>query len=203
MTQVNEVVLFYSKFSKECVPCINFITHNRLPVALIPLDTEESRKAVFGGSIMQIKQVPSMIVSYVSGDTQLFVGSQKILMWFSKMVSPPQPTDQQPVPSNLEQHPKRNEPVKKSKKKKKTKRIVPQSDPSGHTELIFDDTESPYDMGGNSKNNSEIANLNRNIGSKLSTTQPKPSPNASIMAMATQMAAERDRQLNYDSKKES
>jgi hypothetical protein len=204
MTNVAEVVLFYSKYSKECGPCVQYIMQNKLPVTLIPLDDKESRNRVLNGSIMQIKNVPSMVVSYVSGDVQLYIGGQKIIAWFSAMTRPPNANGNSRIPnpdgnthienpidqynSNTSSQKKR-----KTKKKKSVKHIKPQSDPSGHTELIFGDES---DVPSNNVHNN--THLPSHLTSKLSTTSAKPSPNEGIMAMAKQMAAERDRQLNVN-----
>jgi hypothetical protein len=200
MTNVSEVVLFYSKFSKECGPCVQYIIQNKLPVTLIPLDNKESRDRVMNGSTMQIKNVPSMVVSYVSGDVQLYVGGQKIIAWFSVMTRPPNMNDKNNIPNMPNpdhnthvENPNSSQKKRKSKKKKSIKHIKPHSDPSGHTELIFgDESEVP----GNDVYNT--THIPSHLTSKLSTTSAKPSPNEGIMAMAKQMAAERDRQLNFN-----
>jgi hypothetical protein len=210
MTNVTEVVLFYSKFSKECGGCIEFIMRNKLPVTLIPLDTKESREHALNGSLIQIRSVPSMVVSYANSDVQLYVGSQKIIAWFTVMSQPrnnnsshrhdTQHNTQHDYNTNLPQ-PDGKIKGKKSKKKKSksTRTVKPQSDPSQHTELIFDDGDDQHYP----SIVETYSDTQRNVSSKLSTSQPKPSPNASIMAMAAQMGAERDRQINYDRKKDS
>lgn len=204
MTNVTEVVLFYSKFSKECGGCIEFIMRNKLPVTLIPLDTKESREHALNGSLIQIRSVPSMVVSYANNDVQLYVGSQKIIAWFTIMSQPRNNSPQQHNDNNTNlPHPDGNGKIKGKKSKKKkvksTRSIKPQSDPSQHTELIFDEGDDPHYP----SIVETYSDTQRNVSSKLSTSQPKPSPNASIMAMAAQMGAERDRQINYDRKKDS
>lgn len=196
MTEVAEVVLFYSKYSKECQPIIQYIMNNRLPVSLIPLDDVESRNKALNGPLLQIQRVPTLVVSYVNNDVQLYVGNQKIIAWFSIMTKPPMQGNspsQQVVPdhntslqeSNVPKQKKSKKTVKsptKTPKKKKTKSVIPQSDPSHHTEIIFD--EGPYPTPQHAPN--------------IPNKKTRPSPNEGIMAMAKQMAAERDRHLNYN-----
>lgn len=189
MISVAEVILFYSKFSKECAPCIQYIINNKLPIILIPLDDQDSRNKVFNGSTLQITKVPTLLVSYTNNDVQLYVGSQKILSWFSAMAKPVDNSQSSPNPQDIVPDTKLPSKKKKSKKvpqktKKTTKHVVPQSDSSHHTEIIFD-------------NEPTSTHTPTKLSSKLSTSSTKPSPNDGIMAMAKQMAAERDRHLNY------
>jgi len=203
MTNVVEVVLFYSKYSKECGPCIQYIMNNKLPVILIPLDNKESRDRAFNGSLIQIKNVPSMVVSYVNNDVQLYVGSQKIIAWFSFMTKAPTGNDNKmpsPYPdSNTRIGENLDTPQKKRKAKKKknsVKHIIPQSDPSNHTELIFgEESYIPDNNAGNTRN----THVPSQLSSKLSNNTVKTSPNEGIMAMAKQMAAERDKQTHFNS----
>lgn len=85
--EISEVILFYSKFSRESVPCVKFIQANRMPVIIIGLDSPEARQKAMTGQTFQIKNVPTLVVSYTNGETQLYVGSPKIMGWFQKILN--------------------------------------------------------------------------------------------------------------------
>jgi len=181
---ISDVVLFYSKFSTECKDCVIFVQQTKLPVALIALDTKESRDHALNGSLIQIKNVPSMIVSYEDGNVQLYVGKPKIMGWFTAITQHPVQKPNIPEPTQTtkiekkEQVAKRiktKKPIKKQKKPKKHS-----DDDDGGVELIFEEeSRSP-----------------NNTSSKLSTKPSNVSPNAGVMSMANQLMAERNRQLN-------
>src|SRR5579862_4900204 len=89
--EISEVILFYSKFSKESVNCVQFIQQNRMPVILIGLDSPEARQKAMTGQNFQIKNVPTLVVSYVNKEVQLYVGSPKIMKWFQNILKPENP----------------------------------------------------------------------------------------------------------------
>lgn len=181
---ISDVVLFYSKFSTECKECVNFVQHARLPVVLIALDTKESRDLALNGSLIQIKNVPSMIVSYEDGNVQLYVGKPKIMGWFVAITQQHAQKPNIPEPTQIakiekkEQVAKRGKSKKTTKKQKKPKKYS--DDDDGGVELIFE----------------EESRVNNNVSSKLSTKPSNESPNAGVMSMANQLMAERNRQLN-------
>ena len=180
---ISDVVLFYSKFSMECKECVNFVQQTRLPVVLIALDTKESRDRALNGSLIQIKNVPSMIVSYEDGNVQLYVGKPKIMGWFTAITQHPAQKPNIPTPSQTTKIEKKEQVAKRSKSKKpikKQKKSKKYSDDDGGVELIFEE---------------EIQTPN-NASSKLSTKPSNVSPNASVMSMANQLMAERNKQLN-------
>jgi len=180
---IADVVLFYSKFSPECKDCVNFVQQYKLPVALIALDTKEGRDLAFNGSLIQIKNVPSMIVSYEDGNVQLYVGKPKIMGWFvattqqnqSRKQDIPEPTHS----TTLRQKEKVNKRIKQ-KRVKSSKKMKNSKEDDG-IELIFEEEEIQK------PNNSSL---------KLSTKAPNVSPNANVMSMASKLMAERNRHLN-------
>ena len=185
---IADVVLFYSKFSPECKDCVNFVHQSKLPVILIALDTKESREYASNGSLIQIKNVPSMVVSYTDGNVQLYVGKQKIMGWFTAITQgpahkPPEPTQTTKAESERREKPKqrnkKKKPIKSSKKVNKHN-----SEDSGDgIELIFE--ENPQKQLG----------VPGGVSSKLSTKPVNVSPNAGIMSLANQMMAERNLQI--------
>jgi hypothetical protein len=87
MNTISDVILFYSEFSKESIQCINFINQSKIPINLIALDSYEAREFAKNGSNIQIKNVPSLLVSFSNGDIQLFVGRPKIIEWIQNIIN--------------------------------------------------------------------------------------------------------------------
>lgn len=120
---ISEVVIFYSKFSKECQQPLEIIQYYKLPVIMIPLDTIEDRKAALNGSIIQIKNVPSLIVTYEDGNTQLYVGNKKITEWLTQIIraqnnkNTTSTTISESLPTQLDDDDDDEEPFPKKKKK--------------------------------------------------------------------------------------
>jgi hypothetical protein len=65
------------------------IQQYQLPVKIIRLDTEAFRDAAKNGPYFQIKNVPTLIVTFRDGNLQQFVGQPKVLEWLKMAVSPP------------------------------------------------------------------------------------------------------------------
>lgn len=185
---IADVVLFYSKFSPECKDCVNFVHQSKLPVMLIALDTKESREHASNGSLIQIKNVPSMVVSYTDSNVQLYVGKQKIMGWFAAITQGPAHKPPEPTQVTNPESERREKPKQRSKKKKTTKSLKKvnkhNSEESGDgVELIFE--ERPQTPLG----------VSNGVASKLSTKTAVVSPNAGIMSLANQMMAERNLQI--------
>lgn len=83
---IAEVLLFIATNSRACAPCIEFKSHHRFPAQIIRLDTESARDQATNGSFFQITSVPTMVVIYNDGNTQLFVGSPKIIQWMTMII---------------------------------------------------------------------------------------------------------------------
>jgi len=182
---ISDVVLFYSKFSPECKDCVNFVHNYKLPVILIALDTKESREHASSGSLIQIKNVPSMVVSYNDGNVQLYVGKQKIIGWFTAITQGPAQKPPEPTQITKAENERKEKPKQRSKKKKTIKKVNKHnSEESGDgVELIFE--ENPRTTSG----------VPSGVSSKLSTKPVNVSPNAAIMSLANQMMAERNLQI--------
>lgn len=97
MAQITNLILFFSKFSNHCKPCLEFIIRNKLPVEFIELDSEESRNFATKCSV-QIVNVPSLVLILSNGETSLYVGSPKIISWLTILIKQ---NTQQPIPSNI------------------------------------------------------------------------------------------------------
>lgn len=214
--EISEVVLFYSKFSKESVSCVQFIQTNRIPVMIIGLDSPEARQKAMTGQTFQIKNVPTLVVSYANREVQLYVGSPKIMGWFQKILNNPNKHEKKsrsaPEEGNSEEENSEEEnseeetviePPKKSKshsskKISESKKHVkkPKKKRGNKVELIMDYDENS--SGNNSGNNDKKSQkLNTQIsGLSTSRTSEKLS-NSNVMNMARQMEMEREKTLGY------
>ncbi len=95
MESIDEVILFCSSVSPASRPVIQVIQQYQLPVTIVRLDTLESREAAKNGPYFQIKNVPTLVVTYRDGNLQLFVGQPKTLEWLKMSMNP------QRAPQNL------------------------------------------------------------------------------------------------------
>ena len=200
---ISEVVIFYSKFSKECQQPLEIIQYYKLPVAMIPLDTIEDRKAALNGSTIQIKNVPSLIVTYEDSSAQLYVGSKKIIDWLTQVVKSQNPHSQrnnknttsmtisedESSESSEEPPPKKKKKsskgVNKEPKRGKSVNVKGKGNNKNHIELIL--VEPPSQQG--SKYNQQ---------DKLSTMKvPQKSANESIMRIAAEMQKQRETAIDY------
>jgi len=86
---ISAVVIFISEVSEKCIEVVKFIKKKSLPVKLVRLDTKEARARAMKGSVINIKQVPTIIVMFEDGDLQSFIGYSKSISWltyFSKLI---------------------------------------------------------------------------------------------------------------------
>lgn len=94
MSQIVDVILFCSKFSKPSMACVNFIKQNKIPVLIVPLDNEEDRALAMNGENVKITSVPSLVIAFDDGKVQMFVGTEKIIGWFTAMRERSEPNGQ-------------------------------------------------------------------------------------------------------------
>lgn len=83
---ITEAILFIASNSNACMPCIQFVSKQRIPMQLVRLDTEASRRAAANGKFFQITTVPTMVIMYEDGNVQLFLGTPKIIQWLTAMI---------------------------------------------------------------------------------------------------------------------
>jgi hypothetical protein len=86
---ISEAILFVATNSNACKPCLQFVSQQKIPMQIVRLDTESARKSAENGKFFQITVVPTMVIVYEDGNTQLFLGTQKIIQWFKAMIKPP------------------------------------------------------------------------------------------------------------------
>lgn len=85
--QIADIVLFWSEFSKESLICVKFVSSYKLPVEMVKLDTAEARENAMNGEFIKISTVPSLLVSYISGEVNVYEGRPKIIAWFQAMIA--------------------------------------------------------------------------------------------------------------------
>jgi len=115
---IAEAILFVTSTSRASVPCLQFIAQYKLPVIPVRLDTPEAREKAANGKYFQITVVPTLVITYVDGNIQLFVGTEKIIQWMKSALSRPQVPqrviesdsdneDETPVPMPVRSKPKK------------------------------------------------------------------------------------------------
>lgn len=137
--QIKFIVLFWSRFSKNCQEPIKFILSLKLPIKLINLDDPEIREqALNGGDKISVKGVPSLLVEFTDGTINMYNGKDKIMAWLKAMMERKNPQPQRvqhptrtdprsvvddkllyPPPQDIHKDPVKVEKVKKKSHKKK------------------------------------------------------------------------------------
>ena len=116
---IRDVILFISSTSQVCMPPIEYIRQNQLPVKIVRLDTVIDRQAASQGKYFQINSVPTLLLIYDDGNIQLFAGQEKILMWLQQAL---QSRNQSSSPAQHtsveEERPREHSRTKTSKTKK-------------------------------------------------------------------------------------
>jgi len=125
---IHDLVLFVSSTSVVCAPVVYYVRDNNLPVRLVRLDTPTDRElAATGNRSFQIHTVPTLLVTYTTGDLRLFVGHDKIMQWLSQILTAQPKTSQSSLEdetiliSDEEKPPKHKKKPKKSKEKSQKK----------------------------------------------------------------------------------
>jgi len=86
MASISEAILFISSASQASVPCVKLVVQNNLPINILKLDSTEDRQKAASGKYFQVTAVPTLVVVYGNGTTQLFLGTQKVIEWITMMV---------------------------------------------------------------------------------------------------------------------
>ncbi len=76
---VSTNILFISTLSQKCIGCLKYSQQYRLPIRIVRLDTADSRSKASNGKYFQIKVVPALVIHHADGNTQLFVGVDKVM----------------------------------------------------------------------------------------------------------------------------
>lgn len=83
---ISEATLFVSTTSNASIQTLNFIKKTKLPFQIVRLDSVEARQHAANGKHFQIVSVPTMVILYEDGNTQLFLGLPKITQWLTAMM---------------------------------------------------------------------------------------------------------------------
>jgi hypothetical protein len=135
LSNTEEIIIFYSKFSQRSLPIISAIDRFQLPIKKVCLDTIDARKAI-KGSKFQIKGVPTIIYTN-RNDMNVFEGEDAknfVNTMIKNILQPQQPHNDESDSSSSESSsseeeeeeevkPKKKNNKKKVEPKKKTKRI--------------------------------------------------------------------------------
>lgn len=97
---ISEAILFVATNSNASRPCLQFVSQQKIPMQVVRLDTESARKSAASGKFFQITVVPTMVIAYEDGNTQLFLGSQKIIQWLTAMMKASSRPEPQPSVSD-------------------------------------------------------------------------------------------------------
>ena len=99
---ISEAILFVASNSPACKQCVQFVSQHKMPMQIVRLDTESSRKTAANGKFFQITAVPTMVIMYEDGNTQLFLGTPKIVQWITALISHSRaPKEEAPRPSSI------------------------------------------------------------------------------------------------------
>jgi hypothetical protein len=153
---ITQIVLFISSLSKNCVPCLQFIQNQRLPIQVVRLDTEESRDIAIRGKNFSIISVPTLVVLYLDGDMQMYVGTPKIISWLQRLILAQQRQMQEqqeyrPSPSKLQEYDDPEEPAIEYIERKPERKVTFVDNDSEDDEIPRKQKEVPRKAKKNSK----------------------------------------------------
>lgn len=195
MTQIVNLVLFFSKYSENSKPCLEYIIRNKLPVELIELDSDDSRKFASQCNI-KIENVPSLVLILSNNDVSLYVGAPKILNWLRSFYERNQP-------QNTQQYQPQYQPQPLSRQLPQSNiEVVARmmSDQSGRSRVYESSSEeeykeTPLDFGDDDE--TPYSPTIPTIG--LSTLNVNKPSNTEIMETAKRMEKEREATLGMKS----
>ena len=97
-----QLILFVSSESEACFPCVQLVGSRGLPVEMVRLDSEASRKAAASGPLFQIDSVPTLVVitrrRSESPQLNLYKGQDKVLQILSALIRSAQSIPPAPEP---------------------------------------------------------------------------------------------------------
>lgn len=98
MEHISNIILFYSNFSVNCKKTLQLIDEYHIPAEQICVDSKFIRdKLNSTKKFYKIKVVPSLVVSYKDGNSDLFEG-EKVNIWFVSYINfLTKPIIQQPI----------------------------------------------------------------------------------------------------------
>lgn len=187
MIKIEEIIFFYSSYSSHCHNAKNFIEKNNIPVNLILVDNPEIRKAMKNMKF-EIDSVPSILVNYSDGNSELYKGN-KVILWFEQL---------------LEQQHQQNEEYNSLDEYNEVQDIMNTESKTGYG---IQETYQPMDEGYSEhsysyNNTPDVTNM---AYTPEGFSQDKPNLNSQKMQgiknIAQQMEEERKNSLGYDEEK--
>jgi len=207
-----DIILFVSKFSNKCKPCLEFSQQSGLPVKTVWVDSPHIRKKLSSGEI-KITTVPSLMIIFNDGNLQIFKGMEKIVTWFEGLLENDTPQrktkniydqegkviyEQGPYISPTQQNVNKHVNTLKLQKE-----LEHQQDPE-YIDESDDDLELIGEDEGDSETEIEFLDEDgmppKPPTSGLETKRVNNNSMADIMAIAKRMAKEREVSLGYDEK---
>lgn len=85
MSNILEIILFYSERSHKSRTALQFIESNRLPIAKISIDSKQMRIFI-KNSPLKIKGVPTLVVIFTDGNAEIYEGP-KVITWCHDMMN--------------------------------------------------------------------------------------------------------------------
>lgn len=125
---INEIVLFVSVASQNCMQVIEAVRRSNLPIKIVRLDTQEAREKALNGKLFQVKHVPTMVIRYDDGNIQQFIGVEKVSKIITSLVqqqNPPEPPPPTPI-EDVEDEPSPKKKKKTTKKKTRKPKDIPE-----------------------------------------------------------------------------
>jgi hypothetical protein len=85
--EILEIILFYSSFSQKCKPVLDIIRSYNLQenIFFVNVDSDKIRKNLKKTNYFSIRGVPSLIITYEDGKSDLFEG-EKVILWLKKYI---------------------------------------------------------------------------------------------------------------------
>lgn len=87
MDYISSIILFYSGFSENCKKTLHLINEYHVPIEQICVDSKYVRdKLNSTKKFYKIKGVPSLVVSYEDGNSELYEG-EKVNIWIANYIN--------------------------------------------------------------------------------------------------------------------
>ena len=124
-----QFILFICSNSQSSIECVNFAKKHSIPVAIVRLDSSESKEHAMNSKKIKVTAVPTLIVIHVE-NIQQYVGKKKIIDLFryilsSKTRSPPHQNYKVDEDEDTEQVIENSDDEIVKPKKKNTKKTKP------------------------------------------------------------------------------
>jgi hypothetical protein len=104
--QIDDVVLFYSKTSDACRPSIELINKiysvAKVKIRMVCLDSAAVRSAITRNTQFSIRGVPTLLISYRSGDIKIYEGHPKCIAVLDNLANKVMPPQRESKPNHMD-----------------------------------------------------------------------------------------------------